>query len=288
MELPLDGPGLRRLARWGASRGPEWFVRYAPPVIGVAAWAVAGDARRAIAVNLQRVRGPRTALRDALDGMRTFATYASCLTEILGAGSERARLPRMLVCGELNMIDALADERGVIFVTAHTAGWEVVGPLLSRDHGRRVMIGMHAERDAAARGIQDAAREAHGLIVTHVGEDPLAALPMVRHLRDGGIVALQIDRAPPGMRTRRVTMFGRESRLPEGPLRLAAVTGAPIVPVFAARVGHRRYRVEACRPIRLSRHAHAAELDAAAQQVADGLEGFVRGRPTQWFHFRES
>ncbi len=287
-ELSIDGPFWRRLASWGASRGPEWFVRYAPPVIGVAVWAVAGPARRALTENLRRVRGRRTTVRDAFDSARAFASYASCLTEILGAGSARGGLPRAVVWGELHLLDALAEGRGVVLVTAHTAGWETVGPLLSRDHGRRVMIAMQAERDPGARGIQDAAREAHGLLVAHVGDGHLAALPLLHHLRDGGVVALQIDRAPAGMRTRTVTMFGRPTRVPEGPLRLAAMTGAPIVPVFVARVGHRSYRVDAHPSIRLPRRAGADELDAAAQRVAEGLEAFVRRHPTQWFHFHDA
>jgi KDO2-lipid IV(A) lauroyltransferase len=283
------GGGLwRRLAHWGASRGPEWFVRYSPPLFGLAACALAGESRRAIGANLRRVRGSRGPARDALDVARTFATYASCLTEILGAGSPRARLPRGIVVGELHLLDALAGGRGVVVVTAHTAGWETVGPLLSRDHGLRVMIAVQAERDRRALRIQDAAREAHGLLVVHVGDSPLAALPLVRHLRCAGIVALQIDRVPAGMRTRAVSMFGRDARMPEGPLRLASLTGAPVLPVFAARVGHRSYRVEVCAPVRLSRRPTDADLDGAAQGLASCLETFVRARPTQWFHFRES
>jgi lauroyl/myristoyl acyltransferase len=287
-ELSIDGSVWRRLASWGASRGPEWFVRYAPPVVGVAVWAVAGTERRALKENLRRIRGRRSAVRDAVDGARTFARYASCLTEILGAGSGRGELPRAVVWGELHLLDAMAEGRGVVLVTAHTAGWETAGPLLSRDHGRRVMIAMQAERDPRARRIQDAAREAHGLVVTHVGDDPFAALPLIPHLREGGIVALQVDRAPAGMRTRAVTMFGAPGRMPEGPLRLAAMTGAPVVPVFAARTGHRSYRVHAHAPIRLPRRAGAAELDVAAQRVAESLEAFVRAHPTQWFHFHDA
>lgn len=286
--MSLDGELWRRLARWGASRGPEWFVRYAPPFFGLAAFALAPGPRRAIGENLRRVRGPRGPARDAVDVARTFATYASCLTEILGAGSARGRLPRGVVWGELHLRDALADGRGLIFVTAHTAGWETVGPLLSRDHGLRVMIAVQAERDPQARRIQDAAREAHGLLVAHVGDEPLSALPLVRHLRQGGVVALQVDRAPPGLRTRAVRMFDRTARLPEGPLRLAALTGAPIVPVFAARTAHRTYRVDVCAPVRVARRATDAELDAAAQRVARDLEAFVRVRPTQWFHFHDA
>ena len=68
--------------------------------------------------------------------------------------------------------------------------------------------------------------------------------------------------------------------------RFAALTGAPIVPVFVARTGHRRYNVVASAPIQLDRSASGADLDAAAQELASRLEAFVRTRPTQWFHFR--
>jgi KDO2-lipid IV(A) lauroyltransferase len=284
----LDGAFWRQLARWGSSRGPEWFVRASPPLLGLVACAAAADARGRVQENLRRIRGPRGALRDAVDVARTFSTYASCLAEILGAGSARGRLPRAIVWGELHLLDALADGRGVLLATAHTAGWETVGPLLSRDHALRVMIAEEAERDAESRAIQDDARKAHGLLVTHVGGgDPLAALPLVRHLRSGGAVALQIDRVPKWLRARQVVLFDAPGRVPEGPLRLAMWTGAPLVPVFAARQGHRRYSVFVHPPIRIARTATDADLDAAAQSLADAMQHFVRAHPTQWFHFRE-
>jgi lauroyl/myristoyl acyltransferase len=124
------------------------------------------------------------------------------------------------------------------------------------------------------------------LRVAHVGADPLSALPLVKHLRDGGVVALQIDRAPRGVRTRAVRLFDQPGTVPEGPLRLAILTGAPIVPVFVARTGHRRYEVVASAPIRLERSSGTDVLDAAAQELASRLESFVRAHPTQWFHFR--
>jgi len=135
--------------------------------------------------------------------------------------------------------------------------------------------------------IQDEARRGTDVIVAHAGTDPLAALPIAHHLREGGVVALQVDRAPPGLRCREVTLFGERTRIPEGPLRLAVLTGAPIVPIFAERVGHRKYRVSARPPIHLARSSSGAELDAAAQRIADAVQDFVRTNPTQWFHFRD-
>jgi lauroyl/myristoyl acyltransferase len=285
--LSLDGSFWRGLARWGASRGPEWFVRASPPVVGLVACAASGPSRRRIAENLRLVRGERGVVRDAVDTASTFAAYASCLAEILGAGSARGRLPEAVIWGEPHLQDAQDEGRGVLLATAHTAGWETVGPLLARDHALRVMIAEVPERDAGARALQDDARRAHGLLVAHVGDDPLSALPLARHLRQGGAVALQIDRAPRGLRTRTVSMFGAPARVPEGPLRLAMLTGAPIVPVFAARTGHRRYEVFVHAPVRLSRDATDAVLDEGAQRLADAMQHFVRAHPTQWFHFRD-
>jgi KDO2-lipid IV(A) lauroyltransferase len=158
--------------------------------------------------------------------------------------------------------------------------------LLSRDHSIRLMIAEERERDPAARAIQDDARRASGLLVTHVGDDPLSALPLVHHLRSGGVVALQIDRVPPGLRARSVDLFGARGAIPEGPLRMAMLTGAPLLPIFAARTGYREYEVVAHAPIRLARRATEGELDTAAQALADAMQSFVRKHPTQWFHFR--
>jgi lauroyl/myristoyl acyltransferase len=283
--LSLDGEIWRRAARWGSSRTPEWFVRAAPPVVALVVCALAGERRRRVRRNLRLVRGERGALRDAVDVGRTFVSYASCLAEILGAGSRHGRLPQVLVHGELHAMGALADARGVILATAHTGGWESVGPLLTRDLGLRVMIAESPERDEGARAIQDDVRKAHGLLVTHVGDDPLSALPLARHLRQGGAVAIQLDRQPDGQRRRAIRFFGRPGHVPEGPMRLAAVTGAPILPVFAARTGYRQYVIQVHPPLRVPRDASPEQLDATAQALGDAMQSFLHAHPTQWFHF---
>ncbi|MGO9838475.1 MAG: lysophospholipid acyltransferase family protein [Polyangiaceae bacterium] len=284
--LSLDGPLWRRLARWGAG-GPEWFTRVAPSLVGVVVCALSPRRRLAIKRNLRRVRGPLGPIRESVDVASTFVNYAACLTEVLGARTGRGRVPRVSVQGLSHLHDALSDGRGVLFVTAHTGGWQSAGALLSRDLGLSVMIVERAERDADAGAIQDHARGGQGLVVLHVGGDPLSVLPLIRHLREGGVVAVQIDRVPVGVRSREVTMFGERSRVPDGPLRLAALTGAPLLSVFASRHGHRRYEVVVGSPLRMSRSATEADLDAAAQHLADDLCTFARSRPTQWFHFSD-
>jgi lauroyl/myristoyl acyltransferase len=284
--LAHDGAFWRRLAWLGAAHGPLWWMRYSPPAFGVAAALAVPRARRAVVDNLRRVRGHVPALRETLDVAQTFVAYAGCLSEALASGSKNAAIPDLLVHGEEHVREAVA-RGGIIMVTAHTAGWEATGPQLSRDLRLRIMLVMEPERNEAARRLHDEARRARGLEVAHVGDDPLSSLPLLRHLRSGGALAMQIDRVPAGMRARRVRLFDAEGEVPEGPLRLAQASGAPVIPVFCARLGFRYYLVDAAPPIVVPRRADDAMLDAAAQQMADAMSRFLRAYPTQWFDFGE-
>lgn len=276
----------RRLAHWGSSRGPEWFVRYSPPVFGWAAAALVPKARRAVRRNLREIRGPVRLRDDAREVLATFSNYASCLAEVLSNDAEGGpRAPQASIHGTAFVREALSENRGFVIVTAHTAGWETVGPLLGRDYGLKMMLVMANERDGRAQSLQDGARKRGGIEITHVGGDPLASLPLLRHLRGGGVVALQLDRAVPGMRTRHVELLGRAGEVPEGPLRLAQLAGVPILPIFCARTGYRQYIIQAFAPRKLERRAGDAELDEAAQYLATCMTTFLRAYPTQWFKF---
>ncbi len=282
-----EGLFWRRLAHWGASQGPSWFVRYSPPAFGWAAAALVPSARRAVLRNLRHVRGALPVAKEARDVLATFSTYASCLAESLSNDTDvPARAPETTVHHRHYWHEAQAHGRGVIMVTAHTAGWECVGPVLARDEGLRMTIVMQAEPDRRARRLHDDVRRRAGVEIAHVGDDPLAALPLLRELRNpGSVVALQLDRLADGMRGRDVMLLGQKARIPEGPLRLAQVSGAPILPVFSARTGFRQYLVDVHESRTVSRHASEAELDAVAQYLADAMGGFLRQHPTQWFHF---
>lgn len=284
----IDGLFWRRVAQRLACSSPSWFARWAPPVIGAAIALLLAGPRRAFVKRLAQARGPKSAVRDVLDACRAFGNFASCITEVLSAGSKNAAAPVATIDSHPDADRVLASNGGIIFATAHTAGWESLGGLLTRQHRKSVMIVMRRERSEEARKLHDAIREAEGGVrIVHVEGDPLASLPLVRHLRNGGVVAVQIDRVPVGMCRRVVRLFGAPGAVPEGPLRLAQLTGAPIVPVFSARTGHRRYEVHLRAPISVARRADAEAIDEAAQRLADTLGDFVSAHPTQWFAFGE-
>ncbi|WP_338046209.1 lysophospholipid acyltransferase family protein [Polyangium spumosum] len=280
-----DSVFWRRALDAGVTHGPRPFVRYAPPLIGLAFGAALGRQRRAVRKNLRRALGPRSVLVETMDVARVFASFASCLTEAFLVGRDRPERLVGLCASDENYVGAAGQGRGVIIATAHTGGWQAAGPILRSVHAADVVVVMAHERDERAEALTDEARDKAGVRIVHVGTSPLDALPLLSHLRRGGVVAVQIDRLPQGMRGREVTLFGEPFVVPEGPLSLAALSGAPIVPVFTRRQGYMRYEVRSCPPISLPRRPSEAELSLAAERIAAAMESFLRENPTQWFHF---
>lgn len=285
-KLRFDSAFWRRVMRAGIERGPEPFVKYSPPLWGLAFWAGMPHARKIVRDNLRRVLGPRPRLQETREVAEVFATYASCLTEAMlldGRKVQMASLPR----GVERYQACAAEGRGVIIVTAHTAGWEFAGSVMRGVHPGEVWVVMQRERDEHARAIQDRARERAGVKVAHIGESAFDALPLLHALRKNAVVAMQLDRVPPGSRSRVAKLPGGTWRIPEGPLTLAAVSGAPILPIFTRRLGFMQYEAEVAEPIRIARKPTEAQLDTAAQQMGNAMHAFIRLHPTQWFHFVE-
>lgn len=282
--MKVHGAALRRLAYLGARHGPAAWVARSPGPIGLLIAAALPEERRRIRRALELLRGPRGRLRAAREVAATFSTYAHCLAESLGADREDARRSPPVVTGEAGLREALSRGRGAVLLTAHTGAWDVAAAWLCRGAAAPVTIVMAGERDAAARAFQDRLRSARGARVVHVGAGALDGLPLLADLRRGGIVAVQLDRPGPGRVVE--VPFGRGLlRVPEGPFRLAALTGAPCVTAFAARLGYFRHAIELGRPAELGRRSGPEEVRAVAGAAARELEAFLGRYPNQWFPF---
>lgn len=283
--LAHDGALWRRLAYAGARFGPAFWVKHSPPVFGVAFALALPEQRRKVRDTLRWVQGDTGPLREQLNLFRTFVQYARCLTESLAAERPEAENAVCHLEGETLLLDALGPHRGALIVTAHAGPWDAAARLLRARHGREVVVVMEGEADERARALHDRVRERSGVRVLHVGQHPLDALPLARELKAGTLIAVQLDRGAPSGRGISTEFFGRELVVPEGPFRLAAVAGVPIVPLFVERVGHFRYNLVVYPSIELARDAGPEELRRAAQTATNAMSTFIARAPTQWFNF---
>jgi predicted LPLAT superfamily acyltransferase len=118
------------------------------------------------------------------------------------------------------------------------------------------------------------------------GSSVFSSLRLLRVLRRNEVVAMQLDRTSQASGLRWLPFLGALAPFPSGPFVLARLAGAPVLPVFAPRLGRRRYRIEVGRPVSVSRAARDPRvLDRLMLEVVEQLEETVRRHPWQWFQF---
>ena len=304
--LSLQAPrpsGLRRLLGPLYFTGIFWFwlPTAAPRVLPSWAYTPTATAlafvfqlflvnvRRALIANLRVVLGPCGFWAGQLRAFRTLRQFAYSY----GDRYESLAFPerfRVVVEGD-EAWKAARGSGGLIFVTAHIGAWEMSSYLAASDLGLKVHVVRDEELDPRSQDFiaRLVARRGNPNCVTHFAtDDPRLGLTLNQALRRGEIVAVQGDRPRARSRTVGVTLFGRPSELPAGPLALARLSGAPLVPVFSFREKHYLYRVICREPIRVAVGGSRNEaIAAAARTLAAHIEWAIRRRPHQWYALAE-
>jgi lauroyl/myristoyl acyltransferase len=279
--LRFDGSFWRRFAELGCIYGPEWWKRASPPVIAAIIFAIARRNRAVVLRNQRQVRGPRGWWRERWDAYRVFAELARSLTESMEQWGPRPRPLALRVVGEALFAEALAEGRGVVVPTGHFGSWEAGARALAA-LGRPVHLVMAHEPNPTVRAFVHRLRTRHGVGAIYSDRSVFAGLPILRALRRGEIVCMQIE---PWGRLRggvEVAFCGRPTRFQLGPFAVARLARAPVVPVFALRTGIRRYEF---RVVGRFDPLTPADSEAALRATVAAYETLVRAVPAQWLMF---
>ncbi len=262
----------------------EAGVRWAPlgPALSLAAWIgrrttrLHGDEKASVIAN-QKLAGVSVPMERVLG---SYARY-HLETAAVSAGRVSWFAARARMDGIDRVIESRTDRTGTIFVTAHLGSWDLAAVLVA---GRLGPMAVFAERLRPAALFQHytAIRERYGVRVLTGASGLREAL---RILRDGGIVCFLADR--PGDGADVTVPFGDgATRIPTGPYRLAAATGAIVFPAVVFRDGN-GYLLRIAAP--LSPKAGLGAEDQAAvmaRAFATTLHGWVKEAPEQWIQFR--
>jgi predicted LPLAT superfamily acyltransferase len=243
------------------------------------------DAYRASADYLGRLFGPLPWWRRPLLVYRHFLAHGVTLVDRLAVLMGRRQI-ECVFDGEERFKPHLEQRRGIILVGAHVGCWELGGHFLGRfDIPVNLVV---IERELA--GIQTLLNSVTGgkrFRILTADDNPLRSVPILAALRRGEIVALLGDRSFGGADVE-VSFLGGQVRLPVGPYRLAAASGAPVFQVFVVREKLGRYRFATFEPEFISREETRSDdtaVSAHAQRYADRLESVIRRYPFQWANF---
>jgi lauroyl/myristoyl acyltransferase len=179
---------------------------------------------------------------------------------------------------------SLAEGRGVILLTAHLGSVEVAGTLL-RARGIPLHAVYKPDRFEAVERLRRRMREQSTVVGIPVGQ-AFGTLPLVKVLREGGLVDMQGDRDF-SLNGLPIPFCGREAFFPRGPWELAAMTGAAIIPAFFFSDEEHRFEVHFEAPIHVTgaRGARMAEIEQGMRRYVAHLETLVKARPDQWYCF---
>ncbi|MGK2856249.1 MAG: hypothetical protein ACSLFQ_03480 [Thermoanaerobaculia bacterium] len=187
-------------------------------------------------------------------------------------------------------LDAISDPgQNAILLTAHMGNYDIGSFIFARRVERTLSTVRAPEHEPETQEFAlEQQKKLSDRIKVHYNVTPeTLAFELVEAIGRGEVVAIQGDRALPGVTSRPAPLFGKLIDLPAGPFALAMATRAQIFPVFVMRAGRRRYRVIAAPPITCARTKGSKEqaIATAMAEWAGVLETTVREHWYQWFTF---
>lgn len=257
-----------------------WVPRVTKPFWMATSWFFSRYLRFATTTNARRILGPDASDADITQlGKKTIASFYDFICDIARTrGWKLEEFTKTLgsVEGESVYEQARTQGRGAVLVTAHFGSFEV-GMASVRLREPKVHTLFHRDRLGFFDGIRDRLHRQLGVIDQPL-EDGLQTWASLRDaLRRDEVVLIQGDRVMPGQRGRWVPLLHDRVQLPVGPVKLARLSGAPLIPVFAIRQPDGRVRMELEAPIDVN-----GPMDAVLQRLADAIARRIEAHPEQW------
>ncbi len=178
--------------------------------------------------------------------------------------------------------------RGVLILTGHLGCWELLGGWLT-GAVKRAGLGQLAVvtgriHNAPVDQLIQQRRRAQGMkILPRSG----GAAPLLRHLKDGGVVAVLLDQNTQ-VENLMVPFFGQKAPTPVGFARIALRYGIPILPVAIARKGEgHEVRTDAPWVPETPMDDDVSAIKELLLWCNGSLEKFICRNPAEWVWFHK-
>jgi KDO2-lipid IV(A) lauroyltransferase len=263
-------------------RLPHAFAYGLARVAGDLAYRYRPSTRADVQDNMRHVLGTEATEADvdraAREAFRNVARYYVDLIR-LPLTSPRQMVDKMVRLHGLQHIkEATANGQGVVVATAHFGNPEVavqVGAMVGLD----VLVLAEPLSPPSFDELMTKLRSTNGVRYEDVSFSAVANA--IKHLRNGGVLAIICDRDIQGTGTP-VPFFGEETPLPLGAVELAARTGARLVPGFSRRTG-KSFDVTFEPPVALQKTTDRdADAIVNATRLLRVAESWIRSDPGQW------
>lgn len=263
---------------------PERWTRAVCVALAALGHRLAGHERRRALRAAQRVYGEDRG-REVVRG--AFLSLGRSVAELVHRESLVRRLDRQGITGPVRLsatdravLDAaLAEGKGVLYVTAHLGNWELMASTLAW-LGYPISTVARASYDERLTAWIDRWRRGGGVHAilrrsSHKPE-PRVARESLRTLRAGRVLGVLMDVDLPAAEGVPARFLGLPVTVPIGPARMALRTGARVVAGFMERQADGTHR------LRLEAIATGDDPTELALRMSAAIEVAVRRTPEQW------
>jgi KDO2-lipid IV(A) lauroyltransferase len=171
--------------------------------------------------------------------------------------------------------------KGAIVASAHLGNWHGGGVAMART-GVPVRVVMYRNHAGDVMDTKVARRA--NVQQTYIDSDPMSMVEIIKALRSGEVLAMLADK-PWDSRSIEAPFFGRPSKFPLGPVRLARLAGVPIYPAFCVWKRPREYEAILCDPIEVTGSDPDEAERRAVAEMARVIERQVAANLAVWFNF---
>ncbi|AIG76182.1 MULTISPECIES: phosphatidylinositol mannoside acyltransferase [Amycolatopsis] len=209
--------------------------------------------------------------------MRSYARYWHEMFRLPSMDhKEVSRKVAQSITGVENLDAALAEGNGAVMALPHSGNWDAAGVWLADYLGGFTTVAERLKPESLYQRFVSY-RESLGFEIVPLTGDSSAMRVLLKRLRENKAICLVGDRDLTNSGVP-VKFFGEQTKMPGGPARLAATTGAALIPAgcwftedgWQIRL-HPRIRV-----------TNRSEVPAATQALADIFAGDIAAHPADW------
>ena len=189
---------------------------------------------------------------------------------------------------ENNISEALSQGKGVILLSAHIGNWEIIGNLLSDRISANTYAVLLDNEKPEIKEVFKEVTKSRRFITINISNNILDVIIQIKEaLKNNGIVCFLADRFISSSKTK-LQFFGEEAVFPTGPFEIAAITGAPILPVFTVKDSMTHFTAKAYPSITfegITRNNRNEHIKEAMKSFISNMESEAKKHPYQWFNF---
>ncbi len=194
----------------------------------------------------------------------------------VGDFQEKVKIEGLEICKK-----ALNNKKGVLLLLSHFGNWELMG-LMSKFLGTSIaVVARPMKKNKRLNSLVEEIRRGTGLEVIPTEK---ASRKVMRVLSENRMAGILIDQRAKRSEGVWIDFFGKKAPSTPALAVLAMRTGAPVVPVFMIRNGHRKHRLLIQNPLQLASTGDIKkDVEINTQLMNQTLESMIRQYPDQWF-----